>query len=103
MLRKWAGLLLLSTLALASDTSKEHRNYVPDAKTAERIAEAVLVARYGEERIRAQSPLLVDGSNKDYWIVQVSGGRDATLVKGGGPAVWVNRHSGCLRVMDYMK
>ena len=36
-----------------------------------------------------QGPLLVDGSNKQYWIVQVSGGQKALPTKGGGPAVWI--------------
>lgn len=98
-----AGILLLSASALSSDVSKDHRDYVPDEKTAQRIAEAVLVGQYGEEWIKAQSPLLVDGSNKQNWIVQVSGGQNALPVKGGGPAVWINRHSGCIRVMEHMK
>jgi NTF2 fold immunity protein len=99
----WASILLLSTIAFSSDSRKEHRDYVPDEETARRIAEAALVAQYGEEQIKAQSPLLVDGSNKQYWIVQVSGGQDALPTKGGGPAVWINKHSGCLQVMEHMK
>lgn len=98
-----AGLLLLSTLAIASETRKKHRDYVPDEKTARQIAGAVLSAQFGEAQIKAQSPLLVDSSNKDYWIIEVSGGKDAPPRKGGGPAVWINRYSGCLGVMDYMK
>jgi NTF2 fold immunity protein len=98
-----ASILLLSASALSSDLRKDHRAYVPDEKTAQRIAEAVLVGQYGEEWIKAQSPLLVDGSNKQYWIVQVSGGQNAPPVKGGGPAVWINRHSGCIQVMEHMK
>jgi hypothetical protein len=76
---------------------------VPNEKTAERIAEAVLMAQFGEQEVRAQLPLLVDGSNKQYWVVQVSGGKDAPLIKGGGPAVWIDKHSGCLKVMEHMK
>ena len=95
--------LLLSNLVLASDPHQGHRDYVPDKRTAERIAEAVLVGQYGEEQIRAQSPLLVDGFNKQYWIVQVSGGENAPTLKGGGPAVWIDKHSGCLKVMEHMK
>jgi hypothetical protein len=103
MRRIWVSVLLLSNLTLASDPHPAHRDYVPDKKTARRIAEAVLVGQYGEEQIRTQSPLLVDGSNKQYWIVQVSGGEDASIVKGGGPAVWIDKHSGCLKVMEHMK
>jgi hypothetical protein len=101
--RLFAIVLLLGTVALAKDSRHEHSDYVPNQKTAEHIAEAVLVAQYGEQQIKAQSPLLVDGSNKEYWIVQVSGGPGARLTKGGGPAVWINKHSGCLSVMDHMK
>jgi hypothetical protein len=94
---------MLNALTFAKDTHSDHRDYVPDKKTAERIAAAVLEAQFGEEKIKAQSPLLVDESNKDFWIVQVSGGKGAMLMKGGGPAVWINRHSGCMKVMAYMK
>jgi hypothetical protein len=76
---------------------------VPDKKTAERIAEAVLEAHFGEEQKKTQGPLFVYGSNKDFWIVQVSGGKNALPTPGGGPAVWINRHSGCRKVMAYMK
>jgi hypothetical protein len=95
--------LLLSNVVFASDPYQGHRDYVPDERTAKRIGEAVLVGQYGEEQIRVQSPLLVDGSNKQYWIVQVSGGEKAPTLKDGGPAVWIDRHSGCLKVMDHMK
>jgi len=103
MRRIWVIVLLLSNLVFASDPYQGHRDYVPDKRTARRIAEAVLVGQYGEEQIRAQSPLLVDGSNKQYWIVQVSGGENASTLKGGGPAVWIDKHSGCLKVMEQMK
>ncbi|HTS09761.1 MAG TPA: NTF2 fold immunity protein [Candidatus Eisenbacteria bacterium] len=96
-----ASILLLSALAFSSDASKKHRDYVPDEKTARSIAEAVLVGQYGEERIKAESPLLVDGSNRQYWIVQVSGGNPP--MKGGGPAVWIDKYSGCLKIMERMK
>jgi NTF2 fold immunity protein of polymorphic toxin system component len=99
----FAGILLLAASALSSDLPKNHRDYVPDEKTAQRIAEAILVGQYGEEWINSQSPLLVDSSNKQYWIVQVSGGRSAPPAKGGGPAVWINRHSGCIQVIEHMK
>ena len=92
--------ILLSFFAVAKESRREHKDYVPDEKTAEHIADAVLVAQYGEERVKAGRPLLVDGSNKEYWIVEVS---EKELKKGGGPAVWINKHSGCLKVMDHMK
>lgn len=102
-------LLLVGGLAVAGQTRKEqrnkdHRDYVPDETTALRIAEAVLAAKYGEEGgSSAHHPLLVDGSNKEYWVVQESGAEDRIPQKGGGPAVWINKHSGCLQVMEHMK
>jgi hypothetical protein len=92
--------ILLALVVVANASDKQHKDYVPDRKTAESIADAVLVAHYCEERISAGRPLLVDGSNKDYWIVEVS---EKELKPGGGPAVWINKHSGCLNVMDHMK
>ena len=94
---------LFCSLASAQDSGHNGRNYVPDKKTAERIAEAVLMAQFGEDRIRAEGPLLVDDSNKDYWIVQVSRAQNTPATKGGGEAVWINKRSGCLKVMEHMK
>ena len=56
MHRIFVTVLLLAAVAFAKSAPKEHRDYVPDVKTAERIADAVLVAEYGEERIAAQRP-----------------------------------------------
>jgi hypothetical protein len=50
MMRRLLGVvLLLTTVAFGKDAGKvrSHPDYVPDEKTAERIAEAVLVAAYG--------------------------------------------------------
>jgi len=95
--------LLLATLTVAANSQKEHADYVPDQKTAARVAEAILVARYGEESVKSQLPLLVDGSNKEYWIVQLNAHERGIPSKGGGPAVWVNKHSGCIKILDHMK
>jgi hypothetical protein len=103
MRHAWFIVLVTTVLAIASDGTKEHRDYVPDQKTAEKIAEAVLVAQYGEQRVTVQLPLLIDGSNSEYWIVQVAPRTNGMPSIGGGPAVWINKHSGCLKVMDHMK
>jgi NTF2 fold immunity protein len=95
--------LMLNTLTFGKDTHSDHLDYVPDKKTAERIAEAVLEAQFGEEQIKTPAPLLVDESNKDFWIAQVSGGKKAMPMPGGGPAVGINRHLGCMPVMAHMK
>jgi NTF2 fold immunity protein len=98
-----ALLLVLFMFTTAVSGEKEHKDYVPDQKTAVRVAEAILVAQYGEERVNAQLPLLADGSNKDFWIVQGSA-HAAVPSFGGGPAVWINKHSGCiLGVVEHMK
>ena len=47
---------MLNTLTFGKDTHSDHRDYVPDKKTAERIAEAVLEAQFGEERIKTPGP-----------------------------------------------
>jgi hypothetical protein len=98
--------LLLTTFAFARNSrNKEHKDYVPDEQTAERIADAVLVGQYGEQHVAKQRPLQVDGTDKDYWIVQVRSHWDNGLPtrSGGGPAVWINKHSGCIQVMEHMK
>jgi hypothetical protein len=103
-MRRAILLLLLLTAAFVShaQTSVKTQDYVPDEKTAVRIAEAVLVARYGEESVNAQLPLHAIDNKADYWIVQGHGPAPATS-KGGGPAVWINKHSGCLKITDRMK
>jgi hypothetical protein len=101
---RFAAVLLLATVVMAQNTShKKHPDYVPDQKTAELIAKAVLVAHYGDEIVNSQSPLLVDGSNKDYWIVQVSARENGMPKISAQPAVWINKNSGCIDVMGRMK
>jgi hypothetical protein len=81
-----------------------HPDYVPDEKTAERIAEAVLVARFGQERVSAQLPLHAVSTSKDAWLVQgaLKDEQGRTQV-GGSFAVWVNKHDGCVKVIERMK
>jgi hypothetical protein len=103
MFKTWATVLLVAGAVVATgQTPKKHRDYVPDSKTAERIAEAVLVAQYGEGRVNTQLPLHADGSNGDYWIVQ-GHGEGRVISKGGGPAVWINKYSGCIKLLEHMK
>src|SRR5258708_12633463 len=82
----WVSILLFSAIAFSANSRSEHRDYVPDKETAQRIAEAVLVGQYGEEHIRAQSPLLVDSSNNQYWLVQVSRAQKALPAKAAAPS-----------------
>jgi len=67
-----AVVLLLTMVAFGKDSAKAppHPDYVPDEKTAVQIAEAVLVAQFGQERVNAQSPLRAVSTSKDAWLVQ---------------------------------
>ena len=97
-------IVLLSAAALvaAGQTPKKHRDYVPDEKTAVQIAEAVLVGQFGEERVKAQLPLRGSNSYGDIWVVQ--GTQPGPPHTGGGMAVIINKHSGCIvNVMEHMK
>jgi hypothetical protein len=104
MRRLWIVALLLAPLAVATRSETDHKDYVPDGKTAERIAEAILVAQYGQDRVSAQLPLHADGSSARYWIVQGAFHKEGTPNKGGGFGVWINKHSGCItNVVERMK
>jgi hypothetical protein len=103
MFRIWAAVLLLAGAFIAAgQTPTKHRDYVPDEKTAVRIAEAVLIAQFGEERVKAQLPLRGSNSYGDNWIVQ--GAEPGPPHKGGGMAVMIDRHSGrIVSVLEHMK
>jgi hypothetical protein len=95
-------LLTVVAFGQVSKMPRLHPDYVPNEKTAERIAEAVLIAQYGEERVKAQLPLRANGSYGDKWIVQ--GTEPGPPHTGGGIAVWINKHSGCIEnVLEHMK
>lgn len=98
--------LLLTMVAFGKDAGKTlpHPDYVPDEKTAERIAEAVLVGQFGQERVNAQLPLRAVSTSKDAWLVQgaVKDKEGRTQV-GGAFGVWINKHTGCVSVMERMK
>jgi NTF2 fold immunity protein len=96
-MQRLLGVLLISTLVAFGQGHKAdriHRDYVPDAKTAERIAEAVLIGQLGEERVKAQLPLHATNSYGDNWIVQVTEPGPPHI--GGGIAVMIDKHSGCI-------
>ena len=83
---------------------REHRDYVPDDTTAVRIAQAILIGQFGQERVNARLPLRADGSNKKYWIVEGSRPPNEPPKFGGGPTVWIDKHSGCIaNVLEYSK
>ena len=87
-----------------NDSARPHPDYVPDEKTAERIAEAVLVAAFGQERVNAQLPLRAASMSRNQWLVQAAVlDKEGRPQVGGGFAVWVNKHSGCVSVIERMK
>ena len=105
-MRRTIGAVLLFTIvatiaASAKDSAHPRPNYVPDEKTAERIAEAVLVSQFGQERVGAQLPLRAVSTSKDLWLVQ--GTVHEPHGPGGNFGVWIDKHSGCLKVMEQMK
>jgi hypothetical protein len=104
-MKKLLGILfLLPVVAFGqvSGKAKSHPDYVPNEITAEHIAEAVLIAQYGEDRVKAQLPLKAFSNYGDFWIVQ--GSEPGPLHTGGGMAVWINKHSGCIdNVLEHMK
>lgn len=94
--------LLLAALISAAVAQKSHRDYVPDEKSAVRIAEAVLIAQYGEERVNAQRPFGGRLNYKGVWIVEANA--DYPPHKGGGMEVWIDKHSGCIEnVLEHSK
>jgi hypothetical protein len=97
--------VLLTIVTFARESPPAHPDYVPDEKTAQRIAEAVLIGQYGEERVKAQLPLLVASRGKTKWILQ---GRvvdtEGRPQVGGGFGVLLTKHEGCvLEVVENMK
>jgi NTF2 fold immunity protein of polymorphic toxin system component len=95
----------LTIVAFAQESPRAHPDYVPDEKTAQRIAEAVLIAQYGEERVKAQLPLLVASRGNSKWVLQ---GRvvdkEGHTPVGGGFGVLLSKHDGCvLDVVENMK
>lgn len=91
--------VLILPITSEQDNKKSHSDYVPDEKTAERIAEAVLMGQYGENRVSEQLPLVVDGSNKRYWMIEGRIRKDQVTM-GGGFAVWIDKHSGCIGLVS---
>jgi hypothetical protein len=96
-------MLLLTLVAFGKDSAKTplHPDYVPDERTAERIAEAVLIAQFGQERLNAQLPLRAVSTGKDAWLVQ--GTVRGLHGPGGNFGVWVNKHTACVTLVERMK
>jgi hypothetical protein len=100
-MRRLIGTVLLFTAVNFAKDTRPHHDYVPDERTAVRIAEALLVSQFGQERVNAQLPLQADSIDKDNWLVQ--GLPHGPKEQGGNFGVWVDKHSGCAYVMERMK
>lgn len=105
MRRVLAVVLWFAIVASGKDLEKvPHPDYVPDEKTAVRIAEAVLIGQFGDERVNAQLPLSAMSTSKDSWLVQGSiKDKEGRTQVGGSLAVWVDKHTGCVSVIEHMK
>jgi hypothetical protein len=71
--------------------------YVPDSKTAVRVAEAVLMPVYGEKRIESEEPFTAK-LEKDIWTVSGTlwcsdghGGRTSGMCVGGTAVVQISK------------
>jgi hypothetical protein len=103
-MRKIFGVLLIVLLVSFGQAQKKagpHPDYVPDAKTAQRIAEAVLIGQFGEQRVNGQMPLLAQSTSKDLWLVQ--GHLKDIKGPGGNFGVWVIKHDASVKIMERMK
>jgi hypothetical protein len=98
-------LLLTSSVACGQvcHDARSHPDYVPDAKTAEAIAKAVLIARFGEAKVQAQLPITATPSpyNDDRWFV---GGSAKPGHLGDVMSVSIDRHCGYIEgVFEHTK
>ena len=93
--------ILLFAIFASGQEGQRHRDYVPDEKTAERIAELVLVTQFGQEKVAAQLPLRAQSKGRDLWLVQ--GTIHNPQEPGGNMGVWVNKYSACIKVIEHMK
>jgi hypothetical protein len=91
------AVLLLCTSALAQ-SPKPRDGYVPDEKTAIRIAEAVLSPIYGEDKIIHERPFHAT-LNGDVWIVTgtLEQPKQPGLIRDGGVAeIRIDMHTAAI-------
>jgi hypothetical protein len=82
-------------LSVIRESKQNRRNYVPDKRTAMRIAEAVFVGQYGQERADDQLPL--HAINGERWFVEGRNKDNEGKVIAGGPlSLRIDKKSGCI-------
>jgi len=103
-----AAILLLGLFGVVltgKNSGAVHPDYVPDERTATKIAEAVLIAQFGEDRVKAQLPLHAHTFRKGVWMVEGNVLLDSqgNPQVGGNFGVWIKKYDGCLSVIEHMK
>jgi NTF2 fold immunity protein len=96
LLCSFLTLLLVGLLVLPA-ASQQHsyrpkNGFVPDEKTAIRIAEAVLTAIYGEKQIKSEEPFSAKLRN-GVWTVE---GTIAAGVEGGTAIIKISKANGTI-------
>ncbi len=100
-------LLVAATIAAFSQVSRDgnvkpKEGFVPDAKTAEKIAEAVLIPVYGEKQIRQEEPFKALRRG-NIWTVTGALNCGAPNCDGGTAVVEVSKTSGEILSMVHYK
>jgi hypothetical protein len=102
-----ASMLVLCFWAVQLDGQAPHRyrpkkGFVPDAETAVKIAEAVLVPVYGEQDIHDERPFIAT-LKKDVWTVRGTLDCAATGCDGGTAVVKISKVSAEILSMTHVK
>jgi hypothetical protein len=100
-------LLVAATIAAHSVASPDasvrpREGFVPDGKTAEKIAEAVLISVYKEKQIRQEEPFKA-ARRGDVWIVTGTLNCGAPRCLGGTAVVEISKTSGEILSMVHYK
>jgi NTF2 fold immunity protein len=106
ILRILASFFLLTTVAMGQ-TYRPRSGYVPDAKTAIAIAQAVLIPVYGAKQIASEQPLHASLKN-NVWTVEGTlncsdgEGGTTTYCNGGTALVRISKIDGrILKMIHY--
>jgi hypothetical protein len=95
------AVIFLGTVCTA--IAQSPREIVPDKITATRIAEAVLVARFGHDRVNAQLPLMIRSYHDTWFVGGVVRDSQGRVTPGGGFGVSITKQTGCLVIFENMK
>ncbi len=87
------------------DTHIPNAGFVPDAQTAVRIAEAVIVPIYGDALLQREKPLAAELKETGVWVVRGSPPPDALKAgwRGGVVLVEISKASGCILRVTHPK